>query len=137
VAALEQRVGRTDFRAGRGVALVAEDREKETAGVGEGALLDGLDPTAIDADRNVVLRLARDRARMTADAFPEIDGEPVVGHAGLRIYHARTDQKPQRHRDTETDQRSLARPTGVASRMPDRRTAKRKSLRPTTSSVVS
>ena len=81
------------LRAGRLVALVAEDREEEAARVGKGAFLDGLDPAAIDADRNLVLGLAGDGAGVTADAFSKIDGEPVVGHAGLRIYHALTDRK--------------------------------------------
>jgi hypothetical protein len=82
VAPTVERVGRTDPRARRVVALVAEDGEKESAGVGEGAFLDGLDPTAIDADRNLVLGFAGDRARVTPDALAKVDGEPVVGHAG-------------------------------------------------------
>ena len=114
VAPTVERVGRTDPRAGRVVALVAEDREKESAGVGEGAFLDGLDPTAIDADRNLVLGFAGDRARVTPDALAKVDGEPVVGHAGWRIYHA--EFRPQSHRDTETERDDVARPTGGAGR---------------------
>src|SRR5207247_10766179 len=88
VAALEERVGRADALARRFVALVAEDGEEEPARVGEGAFLDGLHPAAVHADRNLVLGLARDRARMTADAFSEIDGEPVVGTPGQGIQSA-------------------------------------------------
>src|SRR5262249_29178894 len=99
VAATVERVGRTDPRAGRVVALVAEDGEKESASVGEGAFLDGLDPTAIDTDRNLVLGFAGDRARVTPDALAKIDGEPVVGHARSRIYHAALQAtESQRHR---------------------------------------
>jgi hypothetical protein len=32
-----------------------------------------------------VLSFAGDGARVTADAFSKIDGEPIVGHPGLRI----------------------------------------------------
>src|SRR4029453_15314455 len=95
VAAPVERVGRTNPRAGRVVALVAEDWEEQSAGVGEGAFLDGLDPTAIHADRNLVLGFAGDRARVTPDALAKVDGEPVFGHAGWRIYKIN-------HRDTET-----------------------------------
>jgi hypothetical protein len=85
VAALEQRVGRADLLAGRFVALVAEDGKEEPACVGEGALFDGLHPTAVHADGDFVLRLAGDGTCVTADAFSEIDGEPVVGHAERRL----------------------------------------------------
>ena len=112
VAALEERVGRANLRARRFVALVAEDGKEEPARVGKGAFLDGLHPAAIHADRNLVLSLAGDGAGVTADAFSKIDGEPVVGHAGLRIYHAcRTTE--MNHRDTETRRSArVARPTG-------------------------
>jgi hypothetical protein len=103
VAPLEEGVGRTDRRARRFVALIAEDGKEEAAGIREGALLDGLDPTAIDADRDVVLGLAGDRAGMTADAFSQVDGEPVVGHRRLanisRTYSSKTATETQRHRD--------------------------------------
>ena len=103
VAALEERVGRTDLHARRIVALVAEDRKEEALRLGERAFLDGLHPAAIHANRDLVLGLAGDRAGVTADAFSEIDGEPVVGHAGLRIYHAAgtTKVQPRRHGGTE------------------------------------
>ena len=81
VAALEERVGRADAHARRVVALVAQDREEEALRVGERALLDRLHPAAVHADGNLVLGLAGDRARVTADALSQIDGEPVVGQA--------------------------------------------------------
>src|SRR5439155_26064363 len=51
--------------------------------VRERPFLDGLHPAAVHADRDLVFGLAGDRARVAADAFAEIDREPVVGHAGL------------------------------------------------------
>ena len=69
VAALEERAGRADVHARRFLALVAQHGEEQPLRVGERALLDRLHPAAVDADRNVVLRLAGDRARMTADAL--------------------------------------------------------------------
>jgi hypothetical protein len=80
VGALEERVGRTDARAGRFVALIAENGEEESAGVGEGAFFDRLDPTAVDADRNLMLGLARNGAGVAADTFSKIDCETVVRH---------------------------------------------------------
>jgi hypothetical protein len=88
VAPLEERVGRTDPHARRVVALIAEHREEEAARLREDALLDRLDPAAVHPDRNCMLGLAGDGAGMAADAFSKIDGEPVVRHAGRRIYHA-------------------------------------------------
>jgi hypothetical protein len=84
IAPLEECVGRADLRAGRFVALIAEDWKEKTAGRREGALLDGLDPTAIHADWNVVLGFTGDRAGVATDAFSKIDGEPVVRH-GRRL----------------------------------------------------
>jgi hypothetical protein len=82
VAALEERVRRADAHARRVAALVAEDGKEESPGVGEGTLLDRFYPAPVDADRDLVLRLARDRAGVAADAFPEIDGKAVGGHPG-------------------------------------------------------
>jgi hypothetical protein len=92
IATLEERVGGTNLRAGRFVALVAENWKEKTLRSGEGAFLDGFDPTAIHPYGDFVFGLARDGAGVAADAFSEIDGEPVVGHAGLRIYHATSDR---------------------------------------------
>jgi hypothetical protein len=80
VAALEERAGRADPYAGGVGALIAENREEEAAGIGEGAFLDRLHPTSIHANRNVVFGFAGDGAGMTSDAFSEVDGEPVIGH---------------------------------------------------------
>src|SRR5262249_24812196 len=99
--------------------LVAEDREKEATGGGKRALLDRLDPASIDADRDLVLRLARDRAGVTPNTFSEIDGKPVVGHPGLGIYHARAAPTGYHHRATEPQRAtntSVTRPTGKAGR---------------------
>jgi hypothetical protein len=82
VAALEQRVGRTDPHARRVVALIAEDGEEEALGARKRALLDGLDPAPVHADRNLMFGLAGDRARVAADALAQIDRETVIGHAG-------------------------------------------------------
>src|SRR5262249_8719704 len=85
VATLEERTRRADCHARRVVALIAEDREEETARAGEAALFDSLHPAAIDADRNLMFCLTSDRARVAADAFPKIDREPVVGHRAPTI----------------------------------------------------
>ena len=87
VAAPEERVGRADVHARRLLALVAQHRQEEPPRVRERALLDRLDPAAIHADGNVVLGLARDRARVTSDALREVDRETVVGH-GSSDYNA-------------------------------------------------
>jgi hypothetical protein len=68
--------------------LITEDREEEAAGVGEGVFLDGLDPTSIDPDRDLMFGLTGDGARVTPDAFSKIDREPVVRHPG-RDYSTR------------------------------------------------
>ena len=83
VAAFEERIRRTDAHARCVGALVAENGEEEPARVRKDALFNRLDPTAIHADRNVVLRLARNRARVAPDAFAQIDREPVGGHSGF------------------------------------------------------
>ncbi len=80
VTAFEERVGRTDLEAGRFFALIAQDRKEQPLGVRERAFLDRLDPAAIDADRDVMFRLARNGARVAADAFLQIDNKPVVRH---------------------------------------------------------
>jgi hypothetical protein len=60
--------------------LITKDGEEEAAGVGEGAFLNSFDPTAIHPDRDLMLGLARDGARVTSDTFPEVNREPVIGH---------------------------------------------------------
>jgi hypothetical protein len=85
VAAFEQRVGRADPDAGSLDALVAQDGEEEAACVREGAFLDCLDPASVHADGDLVLSLARDRARVTADALSQIYCKAEICHtaAGL------------------------------------------------------
>ena len=80
VAAFEEGVGRTDARARCFDALVAQDGEEEPPGIRKRSLLDGLDPAAIHADRDLMFGFAGNRARVTADALSQIYGEPVIGH---------------------------------------------------------
>jgi hypothetical protein len=62
-----------------------------------------------------VLRLARNGAGVTANTLSEINGEPVIGHAGFGIYHARRD-RPQSHRATEKCQERRTPLRGVVRR---------------------
>jgi len=78
VAASVERVGRADARARRGVALVAEHGKKEAVRLRKRTLLDGLDPAAVHADRDLMFSFAGDRACVAADAFSKIDRESVV-----------------------------------------------------------
>ena len=82
VGASEERIGRANADARRIVALIAENGKEEPPRRWKRTLFNRFDPAAVDADRDLVLRLARDRAGVTADAFSEIDREPVVGHPG-------------------------------------------------------
>src|SRR5262249_19097578 len=88
VAAFEERARRTDADARRVGALIAQHREKEAAGSRERALFDGLHPAAVHADGNLVLGLTGDGAGVTSDAFPKVDGEPVIGHSADGNYIA-------------------------------------------------
>ena len=78
VVALIHRLRRADRNAGRVRAVVAARHLEVAARVGKLPLLDVLDPGAVDADRHLVLRLARGRARVTADALAVVDEEGVV-----------------------------------------------------------
>ena len=80
VGPLVEGAGGADVHARRLLALIAEDRQEQALRVRKRALLDRLHPAAIDANGNVVFGLARDRARVAADAFLQIDHEPVVRH---------------------------------------------------------
>src|SRR4029078_10854384 len=75
VGTFEERVGRTDLRARRLVALIAEDRKEKAPRVGKCALVYRLHLAPIHADLNVVLGFAGDRGRVAADALSEVDGE--------------------------------------------------------------
>ena len=80
IVAAKERTGRTDLHARRFFALIAEDRQKKTPRVGKCSAFRGLDPAAIRANWNVVLRFARNRARVTADALFQIDRKAVRWH---------------------------------------------------------
>jgi hypothetical protein len=85
IAAFEERVRRTDAHARCFVTLIAQHGKKETARVREHALLDGLDPAAVHANRDLVLSLTGYGAGMTSDALPEVNREPVLGHEVSRL----------------------------------------------------
>jgi hypothetical protein len=61
--------------------VIATGNLKDAAGVGEGSLLDVLDPGAIDGERDVVFSLARNGASVAADALAVID-DKSVSHPG-------------------------------------------------------
>jgi hypothetical protein len=68
---------RTYFNAGRVVAMVAAHHAEMAAGVRKLTFFNVFDPGAEDAERDVMLFLAGDRARMTPDAAVVIDYEAV------------------------------------------------------------
>ncbi len=80
VAPAEKRRGWADLHARRVFALIAQHRKEQALRVWERALLNRLHPAAIHADGNVVLRLARDRTGVAADALRQVDREAVVRH---------------------------------------------------------
>jgi hypothetical protein len=57
--------------------------------VGKRALFNRLHPAAVDADRDLMLGLAGDRACVTADALAEIDDEAEIRHGKSRIRNRR------------------------------------------------
>src|SRR5215472_16081770 len=69
---------RADRHAGRPRAVIAASDLKVAPGLREDPLLDILDPGAVNAERDLVLRLTRGGARMTADALAVVDQEGVV-----------------------------------------------------------
>src|SRR5262249_1012250 len=80
VAAFVEGFRRTDPHARRIRALIGEYRKEETPRVRKGSLFDRLHPAAVHADGNIVFGLARDRARVTADALAKVYGEAIPGH---------------------------------------------------------
>ena len=76
----EQRSGRADRDARRGVAVVAPQDREQPAAVGVLTLLDVLQPGAVDAEGHLVLGLAGNGARMAADAAVLVDEEAEAGH---------------------------------------------------------
>ena len=91
VGPLVHRRHRADAHAGRVGAVVAARHLEMAADVGIDAGLHVLDPGAVDAQRHLVLRLARGRAGMAADAFAVVDDEAVVhgGRSGVKFYFFR------------------------------------------------
>src|SRR5438132_316804 len=83
VGAAEERLGRADRDAGRIVAVIAAQHGEVPACVREHALLDVLDPRPEDAERNVLLLLARHRAGMAADTAALVDQESEFHRSGL------------------------------------------------------
>jgi hypothetical protein len=74
----KERDRRANFDTRSVIAMVTPQHCKVPPRVGINSFFDVLDPSAIYADSNVVLFLARYRARMTADATVLIDNEPVA-----------------------------------------------------------
>src|SRR5438093_13502799 len=115
VQAFIERACGTDAHARGFIALITEDGKEEPLRLRERSFLDGLDPAAVHADRDLVLRLAGDRAGVAPDALAKIDREPVVGHAEATISDVPRGSatEPQRHgggvleshRGTETQRR--------------------------------
>ena len=77
VLALVHRRHRTYCDARRLFAVIAARHLKDAASVREDALLDVFDPGPVHSYRHLVLGLARDRTRVTADTLPVIDYEAV------------------------------------------------------------
>src|SRR5262249_22562376 len=73
-----ERRGRGGLDAGRVVAVGAAGHGERPARLRELALLDVLHPRAGDAERHLVLDLARHRARVAPDALAVVDQEAVV-----------------------------------------------------------
>jgi hypothetical protein len=69
--------GRANLDTGGVGAVIAPHDREEPLGLGPGALLDVLDPGAIDAKGNVVLGFTGNRAGMTTNAVVLIDYKPV------------------------------------------------------------
>ena len=71
-----------DRHARRPIAVIAAHHAEEPPAGRELALLDVLDPGAIDADRHLMFALARHRAGMTTDALAVVDHETECRHGG-------------------------------------------------------
>lgn len=78
LAAIQRRDG-TNLDAGSIVTMVATHHREKSPGIGEFTLLDILHPSPIDADWNVVLRLACHRAGVAADTAAIVDDETEIG----------------------------------------------------------
>jgi hypothetical protein len=82
IGTLEERPGWANGHTRSIIAVITAVDEEVALGVGELALLDVFDPGAIDADRDIVLGFAGDRADMAADALALSDDKPVF-HTSL------------------------------------------------------
>ena len=80
VIAREQRGRWTNRRTRRILTMIAAMDAELPRNVGVHALLDVLHVGAVDADRDVVFRLAGDGAGMAADALPVVYHEAVIHH---------------------------------------------------------
>ena len=76
---------RADVHAGRIRAVITAENGKEAAGVRPLTLLDVLDPGPVNAERHLVFGLARDGARVAADARGLVDDESVPQRAPLSV----------------------------------------------------
>ena len=74
----KQRRNRTDLYARCISTVIAPHYREQPTRVRKLALLDVLDPRPVNADRHLVLGLARDGAGMAADTLPVIDNKAVV-----------------------------------------------------------
>ena len=79
--------------------MVAPFDQEVPPAVGEGALVDVLDPGAELAERNAILCLARHRAGVAANALALVDDEAQARH--LSLLPSRT-QRPDAGRRLET-----------------------------------
>ena len=77
----EKRDRRTNFDAGRIIAVVAPQYGEMSLRVRKFALLDVFDPCAVNTNRDIVLFFAGNRAGMTANAAVLIN-DKTVAHAG-------------------------------------------------------
>src|SRR5579859_4858378 len=80
IAPLIQRPGGTNSDTGSIITVVAAVHQKITARVRKLALLNVLDPRAIDANRHIMLRLAGNRTGMTTNTLPLINHKRVLRH---------------------------------------------------------
>src|SRR6185312_5860429 len=74
--------------------MVASHHAEMAAGVREGALLDVLDPGAKDANRDLVLILAGNRAGVTSDASVLVNYEAVT-HPRISPHSSSTQSRAQ------------------------------------------
>jgi len=82
VLACEEGRYRTDLDARSIGAVVAPHHREQSPCVGKGSLFDVFDPSAVYANWNLMLGLARHGARMAADTLPVIDYEAKI-HRGI------------------------------------------------------